>query len=407
MGTKARRVEYSQTLTAANADGWSTAGPLERAQRSRVDFDSGRRDFLRAIGSFGIGAFIASRSATAGSFELPRQEETAFDLGDFSLQSGKVLRNARLAYKTHGQLDSTKGNAILYPTQYAAQHGDVEWLIGPGKALDPDRYFIVVLDQLGNGLSSSPSNTPSPQDRMRFPAVTILDNVVAQHRLVTEKFGISRVSLVVGYSMGAQQAFQWATSHPNRVERIAPFCGTAKTTPHNAVFLEGLRAALTADSAWMEGEYRDQPTRGIRAFARVYAGWGFSQQFYKQELFRQMGFGSLSEFLSGFWEKRYLRRDANNLLSMLHTWQVNDLGATPGFGGSLNRALGAIKAKATVMAAQTDLYFTPEDIEADASRIPGARFRVIPSLFGHMTGIGSDPSDAQFIAAEIRALLAS
>jgi homoserine O-acetyltransferase len=317
------------------------------------------------------------------------------------------LQNAQLAYKSHGQLNADKSNVILYPTQFAAQHGDVEWLIGRGRALDPDRFFIIVLDQLGNGLSSSPSNTAPPQDRMRFPTITIQDDIAAQYRLVTEGFGIRRVALVTGYSMGAQQTFQWAASHPEMVERIAPFCGTAKTTPHNVVFLEGVRAALTADSAWTKGDYQDQPVQGMRALARVYAGWGFSQQFYKQDLYLQMGFSSLDDFITGFWEKRYMRRDANNLLSMLRTWQLNDLGATPGFGGSLERALGAIKAKATVMAGRTDLYFTPEDIEAETTRIPRARFRVIPSLWGHMAGAGLNAADSRFIEDEIKALLAT
>jgi homoserine O-acetyltransferase len=191
------------------------------------------------------------------------------------------------------------------------------------------------------------------------------------------------------------------------VERIAPFCGTAKTTPHNAVFLEDVRAALTADAGWMAGDYADQPVRGLRAFARVYAGWGFSQPFYKQELYRQMGFNSLEDFITGFWENRYLHRDANNLLSMLRTWQLNDVGATPAFGGSMERALGAIRAKATVMAGRTDLYFTPEDIEAEAARIPGARFRVIPSVWGHLAGAGFNTADSQFIEDEIKALLAA
>jgi pimeloyl-ACP methyl ester carboxylesterase len=182
--------------------------------------------------------------------------------------------------------------------------------------------------------------------------------------------------------MGAQQAYQWAASHPTMVERIAPFCGTAKTTPHNAVFLQGLRAALTADAAWMGGDYGEQPVLGMRAFSRVYAGWGLSQPFYKRELWRQMGFDSLADFLTGFWEKRYGRRDANNLLSMIRTWELNDLGATPGLGGNLEHALGAIKAKATIMAGQTDLYFTVEDMKAEAAYVPEARFRVIPSSGG-------------------------
>src|SRR5262249_6400125 len=134
---------------------------------------------------------------------------------------------------------------------------------------------------------------------------------------------------------------------------------------------------------------------------------GFSQPFYKRELYRQMGFHSPEEVITGFWEQRYMRRDANNLLSMLRTWQLRDLGKTPGFGGSHERALGAIQAKATVMAGQTDLFFTPEDIEADAAHIPGARFRVIPSFWGHMAGAGINPTDSQFVEAEIKALLAS
>jgi homoserine O-acetyltransferase len=345
--------------------------------------------------------------ASGEAAEQSASEEGVFDLGAFALESGTVLPEAKIAYKTHGQLNADKSNAILYPTQIGAQHGDIEWPIGPGKALDPDRYFIVVLDQLGNGLSSSPNNSRPPYDRARFPTITIRDDVAAQYQLVTERFGVRRIALVVGYSMGAQQTYQWAASHADMVERIAPFCGTAKTTPHNAVFLQGLRAALTADAAWMGGDYRGQPTLGMRAFSRVYAGWGLSQQFYKQELWRRMGFDSLADFLTGFWEKRYGRRDANNLLSMIRTWELNDLGATPGLGGSLEQALRTIKAKATIMAGETDLYFTVEDMRAEAAYVPRARFRVIPSLWGHLSGAGLNATDSKFIETEIRALLAS
>jgi homoserine O-acetyltransferase/O-succinyltransferase len=373
----------------------------------RDTFAPSRRDVLRFLSSAAVGVPIASSAAIADQGESQLPQEGVFELGDLRLESGVTLPNAKLGYKTHGRLNAARSNVILYPTSFAAQHGDIEWLIGPGKALDPDKSFIIVLDQLGNGLSSSPNNTPSPLDRMRFPTITIRDDVAAHHRLVTSGFGIRRVALVTGWSMGAQQTFQWAASHPDMVERIAPFCGTAKTTPHNAVFLQGVRAALTADAAWMDGNYQDQPAKGVRAFSHVYAGWAFSQPFYKQELYRQLGFGSLEDFITGFWERRYVRRDANNLLSMLRTWQLNDLGATPGFGGSLERALGAIKAKATVMAGETDLYFTPADIEADAAYIPGARFRVIPSVWGHMAGAGLNPADSEFIDKEIKALLAT
>ena len=366
-----------------------------------------RRDVLRVLSSAALGAATAPSVALSGQGVSELPPEGTFELGNLSLESGGVLPKARIGYRTHGRLNAARSNAILYPTPFPAQHRDIEWLIGPGKALDPDHRFIIVVDQLGNGLSSSPSNTAEPLDRMRFPTVTIRDDVAAQHQLVTSGFGIQRLSLVTGWSMGAQQTFQWAVSHPDMVERIAPFCGTATTTPHNAVFLQGVRAALTADSAWMDGNYENQPAKGVAAAARVYAGWAFSQPFYKQGLYRQLGVASLEDFLESRWVPGFARRDANNMLSMIRTWQLNDVGATPGFGGSHERALRAIRAKATVIAGQTDMYFTAADIEEDAAFIPGARFQVIPSLWGHMAGAGLNPADSQFIEQEIKALLAT
>jgi homoserine O-acetyltransferase/O-succinyltransferase len=191
-----------------------------------------------------------------------------FELGDFAI-GGTTLPDARLAYRTYGELNADKSNAILFPTWFAGTHEANEWLIGEGRALDTARYFVIAPSLFGNALSSSPSNTPPPYDRARFPHATMLDNVRAQHRLVTERFGISRLALVLGASMGAGQTYQWAVSHPGMVERIATITGSPRTSPHNQVFLEGLRSALTADSAFADGEYEQQPRRGLRAFARV------------------------------------------------------------------------------------------------------------------------------------------
>ena len=141
-----------------------------------------------------------------------------FELGDVVLQSGLTLREAKLAYKTHGELDPSRDNVIVMPTYYGGQHPDNEAMIGAGRALDPARHFIVVPNMFGNGLSSSPSNTPAPIDRGAFPDVTVYDNVICQHRLVTEHLGIERIKLVVGYSMGAQQAFQWGALYSDIVK---------------------------------------------------------------------------------------------------------------------------------------------------------------------------------------------
>lgn len=330
-----------------------------------------------------------------------------FDLGDAVLQRGATLRNAKLAYKTYGKLNADKSNAIVYPTWYSGQHYDNEWLIGPGMALDPDKYFIIVPNMLGNGLSSSPSNSPEPYNLSRFPNVTLYDNVTLQHRLVTEKFGIERIALVVGWSMGAQQTNQWGCLYPDMVQRIAPFCGSAKTAPHNIVFLEGVKAALTADVAWNGGWYATPPSKGLRAVGRVYAGWGLSQPFYMQELWRELGFSSLEDFLVGYWEGFFLQKDANNLLAMLWSWQNGDISDNPVFKGDFKKALGAIKARAIVMPAERDLYFPVADNEWEVSHMPNAECRPIPGVWGHFAGGGSSPADTRFIDTALKELLAT
>ena len=190
---------------------------------------------------------------------MSRTDYDVFGLGDFTLRCGLTLRDAQLAYKTYGRLNDARDNAIVYPTWYSGRHWENEWLIGDGMALDPSRYFIIVPNMLGNGLSSSPSNTPPPFDRARFPDIAVLDNVTAQHQLVTERFGIERLVAVTGWSMGAGQTYQWAVSFPEMVQRILPFCGSARTSEHNIVFLEGVKGALTADCAWKHGWYTEQP----------------------------------------------------------------------------------------------------------------------------------------------------
>lgn len=333
-----------------------------------------------------------------------------FDLGDVKLQCGITLPSAKMAYKTFGKLSDAKDNVIVYPTWYSGFIENNEWLIGADKALNPDKYFIIVPCPLGNGQSSSPSNMPEPFNKARFPKVSLYDNVTCQHRLVTS-FGIEKVKLVTGWSMGAQQTFQWASLYPDMVERMAPFAGSAKTAPHNFVFLEGVKAGIITDVAWKEGWYDEQPKKGLRSVGRIYAGWGLTQRFYKEELWRNHGFASLEDFLVGFWERFFLLRDANNMLAMLSTWQNADISANEVFNGDLEKALGAIKARSTVMSPTTDLYFPLEDnaweVKQMTAAAGGAKHAEITGAYGHFAGGGLCDADTAFIDNELKLLLDS
>lgn len=227
--------------------------------------------------------------------------------------------------------------------------------------------------------------------------------------MVTEKFGIKTIKLVTGWSLGALQTFHWGAIFPDMVERILPFQGSAKCSRHNFVFLEGVKAALQADAAFQNGFYTKQPEKGLRAAARVYAGWGFSQTFYRVEAdIKEMGYASLEDFLVGFWEGWLLEKDANNLLAMLWTWQNGDISNNPLYGGDFKKALGAIKAKAYVVPSSTDLYFPPEDSAIEVAHMPNAELKVIETYWGHFAG-GPDtsPKDIATLDVLLKELLAS
>jgi homoserine O-acetyltransferase/O-succinyltransferase len=327
-------------------------------------------------------------------------------VADLDLQSGASLPDARLVYHTYGTLNADRSNAILFPTRFGGTHEQNEWLINEGMALDPKRYFIIVPNMLGNGVSSSPSNTPDPHGRGAFPDITIYDNVRFQHRLITETLNIERFVMVVGWSMGAQQSFQWAALYPDMVPRLACLCGTAKTAEHNRVFLEALRAAIVADGAFAGGFYEAPPLGGLRAVGRIYAGWAYSQDWYRARSYQALGFQTLDEYLTGYWDALYEQRDANNLMAMTWTWIHNDISANAVFDGDLEAALGAITARTLLMPCMTDLYFRTADNEAELQHLKDGRLVEIPSYWGHMSAAGQNEADTQFIDAQLKALLA-
>ena len=326
-----------------------------------------------------------------------------FHLGDLALQSGATLPGAMLSWKAHGTLSPARDNVVLYPTSYAAQHPDLEWLIGPDSVLDPTRWFIVIPDMFGNGLSSSPSNTPA------WPGlVTPWDNVQAQRRLLREQWGIERLHAVYGFSMGAIQAYHWAASFPDAVAHAVAVCGSARTAVHNRVFLAGLLAVLEAAPEHAGGgRFRTAPLAALRAFGRIYAGWGLSQDFYRAGLHMSaLGAPDLETFLRVNWEERFALRSAADLHAQLCTWDAGDISANALYGGDLTAALRAIRARMLLMPCETDLYFRVADNAAELDHLAQAELRPIPSIWGHRAGNPSaNPVDLAFLRDAVRAWL--
>ena len=306
-----------------------------------------------------------------------------YELGDIELLSGETLLSAKLVYKTYGALNSDKNNVILLPTFYTGTHKRNEGFFGVNRAINPEKHFIISINLFGNGLSTSPSNADKKQRGSKFPTITLWDNIKCQHELLTKNFNIEKIALVTGWSMAGCQSYQWAAQYPDMVEAILPFCASAKTSEHNFVFLEGVKAALCADPIWNNGDYSSPPIEGLKAFGRVYAGWAFSQSFFREKKYKELGFKNIEELLID-WENDHVNNwDANNLLTKLLTWQKNDISTGPIYNNNFTEALNRIKARAILMPCSHDLYFPPEDNEFEVKHMQNAELRKFDSIWGH------------------------
>jgi homoserine O-acetyltransferase/O-succinyltransferase len=352
--------------------------------------------------------FVGLASVTVAQDAAKKIEpvEHSFVLHNFHTESGVVLPEAKVVYGTFGHLNAAGDNAILLPSHYMANMHGYGWLIGPGKVFDPERDYLVATELFGNGRSSSPSNTPKPYDGPRFPVTTIRDNVEAVHELLTKELGVQHLKAVVGFSMGAQQAFQWAVSYPDYMDYAVATSGTAKTYGHGIVRNESEIGAITTDEAFKGGEYTTEPEKGIQEFGLVWTGWLFGQEWWRRELWKtEKPNATLAEVIDDYRKNFIPHADANNLILQLRTWEKHDVGTTPGFGGDLAKALGSIKAQVLYMPSETDLYFPVGDARYEAQYIPHCTLLPIPSVWGHPAGAGASPEDERFLNEHIAAFL--
>jgi homoserine O-acetyltransferase len=346
-----------------------------------------------------------SSAQAAPKVEEPVRHE--FVIKNFKTESGVVLPEAHIVYGTYGTLDAAKDNAILLPSHYMANMKGYGFLIGPGLALNSSKLFLVTSEEFGNGRSSSPSNTPEPFHGPRFPVMTIRDNVNAVHQMLTEELHVQHLRAVIGFSMGAQQAFQWAVSYPEYMDRIVATSGTAKTYGHGILRNEGQIATIMADPTFNHGDYTEQPKKGLEAFNLMWAGWLYSQEWWRKELWRTNAKPgtTLAQVIDNY-RTHFISGDANDLILQLRTWESNDVGATPGFGRDVEKALKSIKVPVLYMPSATDLYFPVGDARYESQFIPKVTLLPIPSLWGHPAGAGPNPEDKKFLNDHIASFLA-
>jgi homoserine O-acetyltransferase len=183
-------------------------------------------------------------------------------LGDLKLQSGGALHEFKVGYRTLGKLNAEKSNAILWPTWLGGTSEQLLQFIGPGKVVDSGKYFVVLVDAIGNGVTTSPSNSKT-QPLMKFPQFTIRDMVEAEHRLATEVLHLMHLRAVIGVSMGGMQTFTWALAYPDFMDLVIPIMGSPQSTSYDKLLWTAQIDAIELDPAWNHGNPTGQLTRGF------------------------------------------------------------------------------------------------------------------------------------------------
>ncbi len=328
--------------------------------------------------------------------------ETYFE-GDLPLESGQVIKNFSISYATHGTLNAAKSNAILMVTAIGGNHHRLDYLIGPGKALDTDKYFIITTDAIGNGLTTSPSNSVA-QPGMSFPRFVIRDMVESEYRLVTGKFGITHLFAVVGASMGGMQTLQWGVSHPTMMDALVPIVPLGRTPAWTKAVLDLTRQEIMSDPAWDNGNYKKEPETGMRLWAGTMALITRTPELLKNT---NPNSDDVKPWLHKTEDDAWKSFDARNWIYQTWAYDAHDLGTTPGFNGDYYQALRSIRARTLILAGVGDLL-NPEPEALEAARyIQGAQFETIEPRWpsGHFSAAGVTQPEVDFQNREIGAFL--
>lgn len=296
------------------------------------------------------------------------QELKFANLGECPLENGGAILDCRLGYRTFGTLAQDKSNVILFPTWASGRSEQILPYVGPGKFLDSSKYFIVVIDALSNGVSSSPSNSPQ-QPRMQFPRITIHDMVVAEHLFVTRELRLSHVIAVMGQSMGGMQTFEWMVAYPDFMDKAIPIVGSPKLASYDLIFWQTEIDAIKTDPAWMQGNYVKNPA--VLAETRI--GLLTMTPEWVDAQFPQ---GKITQAILDY----TAAMDANDHIRQAEAMMAMDVSKSA--NGSMEEAAKRVKAKVLVIVSKQDRTVTPQPA-LDFAKLLNAQTLELDSPCGH------------------------
>jgi len=337
----------------------------------------------------------SSRAQTAQSAQAQTEGAQQFaDLGDFHLRNGAAIHDFRIGYRTFGKLNAEKSNAVLWPTWLGGKSQDLVQFIGADKVVDSTRYFVVLVDAIGDGITTSPSNSKS-QQLMKFPEVTIRDMVESEHRLATEVFHLSHLRAVMGISMGGMQTFEWGIAYPDFMDLLIPIVGSPQSTSYDKLLWTAQIDAIELDPAWNHGNPTGPMDRSLGLVEEI-GSMNLTTPDYRVAQTKPDGINALVTEI-----RNSSRGDGGNACDRIRQRQAImalDIPAELGVA-TLEQAAPKVRAKLLVVVSPQDHMVTPEPAMKFAAAV-GAPLVQLDSPCGHLSPgcISVGPTVARFLA---------
>jgi homoserine O-acetyltransferase/O-succinyltransferase len=335
-----------------------------------------------------------------------RPEHQIANLGDFRFESGEIVKDFKVSYVTHGKLSAKKDNVILVMDSFTSNHHVFDYLIGSGKALDPDKYFVVATDGLGNAdlsadLTTGPTNSGL---KMEFPRYTLRDSISADYRLLREHLGVDHLLAATGGSMGAMKAFQFAISHPAYISGIIPIDGGPVTNPQVKAMIRNWMDVIALDPGWHGGNYEVNPTTGLVTALMNFVPWYYTPQWFELNAKTLDAYRAFRKRWHDTWTIRS-PKDARDIYYRWQAWADFNVGDTPSFKGDAAAALRSIKAKVLIIGSKDDQLVRREELIFAKNHIPNATFIELDSPLGHLAPFGFDSDLTKLVDREIARFL--
>jgi homoserine O-acetyltransferase len=349
---------------------------------------------LREFSALTVFLFLlsCSRQATAQTAQ-PEGAQQFAEFGEFKLQNGGMIHNLRLGYRTLGKLNAEKSNAILWPTWLGGKSEDLLQFVGQGKVVDTNQYFVILVDAIGNGVSSSPSNSKT-QTRLKFPEFTIRDMAESEHRLVTEVLHLSHLRAVVGLSMGGMQAFEWAVMYPDFMDLVVPMAGSPQSTSYDKLLWTAQIDAIELDPAWNHGNPTGPMDRGLTLSEEI-GSMNLTSPAYRVAQTNPSGF---EEFLAGI--RKSSKGDGGSACNQIRQRQAIIALDIPGeLGVTLDQIPAKVRARFLIVVSPQDHLVNPEPAMKFAAAA-GFPLVKLDSPCGHiaLACISVGPTVARFLA---------